>query len=51
MMGDASFIKYAIPIIEKYNIKSNIFCCNKLNGDWLPKSYISDHLDFQSHSQ
>lgn len=48
--GDASFIKYAIPIIEKYNIKATSFVVTSWNGDWLPKSYISDHLDFQSHS-
>lgn len=48
--GDASFIKYAIPIIEKYNVKATSFVVTSWNGDWLPKSYISNHLDFQSHS-
>lgn len=48
--GDVSFIKYAIPIIEKYNVKATSFVVTAWNGDWLPKSYKSDHLDFQSHS-
>ena len=48
--GDASFIKYAIPIIEKYNVKATSFVVTAWNGDWLPKSYKSSHLNFQSHS-
>ncbi len=48
--GDASFIKYAIPIIEKYNVKATSFVVTSWNGNWLPKSYKSSHLDFQSHS-
>lgn len=48
--GDASFIKYAIPIIEKYNVKATSFVVTSWNGDWLPKSYASSHLDFESHS-
>lgn len=48
--GDESFIKYAIPIIEKYNVKATSFVVTSWNGDWLPKSYSSSNLDFQSHS-
>ena len=48
--GDASFIKYAIPIIEKYNVKATSFVVTSWNGNWLPKSYKSNHLNFQSHS-
>ncbi len=48
--GDESFIKYAIPIIEKYNVKATSFVVTSWNGDWLPKAYKSNHLDFQSHS-
>lgn len=48
--GDASFIKHAIPIIEKYNVKATSFVVTSWNGDWLPKSYSSSHLNFQSHS-
>ncbi len=48
--GDASFIKYAIPIIEKYNVKATSFVVTSWNGDWLPKSYASSYLDFESHS-
>lgn len=48
--GDASFIKYAIPIIEKYNVKATSFVVTSWNGNWLPKSYKSSYLDFQSHS-
>lgn len=48
--GDASFIKYAIPIIEKYNVKATSFVVTSWNGAWLPKSYSSSHLDFESHS-
>lgn len=48
--GDESFIKYAIPIIEKYNVKATSFVVTSWNGDWLPKSYKSSHLNFQSHS-
>lgn len=48
--GDQSFIKYAIPIIEKYNVKATSFVVTSWNGDWLPQTYKSSHLDFQSHS-
>lgn len=48
--GAESFIKYAIPIIQKYNVKATSFVVTSWNGDWLPKSYRSSHLDFQSHS-
>ena len=48
--GADSFIKYAIPIIEKYNVKATSFVVTSWNGDWLPKQYKSSHLDFQSHS-
>lgn len=48
--GDASFIKYAIPIIEKYQVKATSFVVTSWNGDYLPKQYRSSHLDFQSHS-
>lgn len=48
--GAESFIKYAIPIIEKYNVKATSFVVTSWNGDWLPKSYKSAHLDFESHS-
>lgn len=48
--GDQTFIKYAIPIIEKYNVKATSFVVTSWNGDWLPKQYKSSHLDFQSHS-
>lgn len=48
--GAASFVKYAIPIIEKYNVKATSFVVTSWNGDTLPKQYKSSHLDFQSHS-
>lgn len=48
--GDESFIKLAIPVIEKYNVKATSFVVTSWNGDWLPKTYKSNHLDFQSHS-
>lgn len=48
--GDESFIKYAIPIIEKYKVKATSFVVTSWNGNWLPKSYKSTYLDFQSHS-
>lgn len=48
--GAESFIKYAIPIIEKYNVKATSFVVTSWNGDWLPGTYRSSHLDFQSHS-
>ena len=48
--GADSFIKYAIPIIEKYNVKATSFVVTSWNGDWLPKQYKSSHLGFQSHS-
>lgn len=48
--GAESFIKYAIPVIEKYNVKATSFVVTSWNGDWLPSSYRSSHLDFQSHS-
>lgn len=48
--GDQTYIKYAIPIIEKYNVKATSFVVTSWNGDWLPKTYRSSHMDFQSHS-
>lgn len=48
--GDITFINHAIPIIEKYNVKATSFAVTSWNGDWLPKTYGSTHLDFQSHS-
>ena len=48
--GDETFIKYAIPIIEKYKVKATSFVVTSWNGDWLPKQYKSAKLDFQSHS-
>lgn len=48
--GDATFIKYAIPIIEKYKVKATSFVVTSWNGDWLPKQYKSAKMDFQSHS-
>ena len=48
--GDQTYIKYAIPIIEKYNVKATSFVVTSWNGDWLPKQYRSSHMDFQSHS-
>lgn len=48
--GDKTFIDLAIPIINKYNVKATSFVVTSWNGDWLPQSYKSSHLDFQSHS-
>lgn len=48
--GDETYIKYAIPIIEKYNVKATSFVVTSWNGDWLPIEYRSSHMDFQSHS-
>lgn len=48
--GAESFVKYAIPIIEKYKVKATSFVVTSWNGDTLPKKYRSNHLDFQSHS-
>lgn len=48
--GAASFVKYAIPIIEKYNVKATSFVVTSWNGNTLPKQYKSSHLNFQSHS-
>lgn len=48
--GDQTFIDLAIPVIEKYNVKATSFVVTSWNGDWLPKTYHSNHMDFQSHS-
>lgn len=48
--GDQTFIDLAIPIIEKYNVKATSFVVTSWNGDWLPGTYRSNHMDFQSHS-
>lgn len=48
--GDQSFIKYAIPIIEKYQVKATSFVVTSWNGDWLPSIYRTACLNFQSHS-
>ena len=48
--GDETFIRLAIPIIEKYNVKATSFVVTSWNGNWLPKTYRSAKLDFQSHS-
>lgn len=48
--GDETFIRLAIPIIKKYNVKATSFVVTSWNGDWLPKEHRSSKLDFQSHS-
>jgi peptidoglycan/xylan/chitin deacetylase (PgdA/CDA1 family) len=48
--GDQTFIDLAIPVIEKYNVKATSFVVTSWNGTWLPKTYKSSHMDFQSHS-
>ncbi|MCI8655177.1 MAG: DUF5011 domain-containing protein [Clostridia bacterium] len=48
--GDQTFIDLAIPVIEKYNVKATSFVVTSWNGDWLPQTYRSSHMDFQSHS-
>lgn len=48
--GDETFLDYAIPIIKKYNVKVTSFVVTSWNGDWVPSTYKSSHLDFQSHS-
>ena len=48
--GDESFIKYAIPIIEKYNVKATSFLITSWNDPSIPSKYSSNKVQFQSHS-
>lgn len=48
--GDESFLKLAIPIINKYNIPVTSFLVTGWNGDWVVPQYKFSKVDFQSHS-
>lgn len=48
--GDESFIRLAIPVIEKYQVKVTSFLVTSWNGDWVVPQYASNKLNFQSHS-
>ncbi|MBO5478957.1 MAG: DUF5011 domain-containing protein [Clostridia bacterium] len=48
--GADSFVKYAIPIIEKYNVKATSFLITSWTASWIPEKCTSSHLEFQSHS-
>lgn len=48
--GDETFLRLAIPIIEKYNVKATSFLVTSWNGDWVVPKYKSSKLNFQSHS-
>lgn len=50
--GDVSFIDYAIPVIEKYNVLATSFAITGWNGEWLAGrfNFPGSHLNVQSHS-
>lgn len=50
--GDVSFINYAIPVIEKYNVRATSFAITSWNGEWMAGrfNFPGSHLNVQSHS-
>lgn len=48
--GNMSFFYYAVPIINKYNVKATSFIVTSWCKENLVKSYASDKIHFESHT-
>lgn len=48
--GQKGFLKYGIPLLEKYQIPATSFIIASQNGKEKVKKYASEYITFQSHS-
>lgn len=48
--GQKGFLKYGIPLLEKYQIPATSFIIVSQNGKEKVKKYASEYITFQSHS-
>lgn len=48
--GQNGFLKYGIPLLEKYKIPATSFIIASKNGEKKVKQYASEYISFQSHS-
>lgn len=48
--GQKSFLKYGIPLLEKYKVPATSFVIGTKNGAKKVKQYASEYISFQSHS-
>lgn len=48
--GQNGFLKYGIPLLEKYKVPATSFVIGTKNGTQKVKQYASEYVSFQSHS-
>lgn len=48
--GQKGFLKYGIPLLEKYKVPATSFVIASKNGEKKVKQYASEYISFQSHS-
>lgn len=48
--GQKGFLKYGIPLLEKYKVPATSFIIASKNGEKKVKQYASEYISFQSHS-
>jgi peptidoglycan/xylan/chitin deacetylase (PgdA/CDA1 family) len=48
--GKTNFLKYGIPLLEKYQIPATSFIIGDKDGEKKIKEYASEYISFQSHS-
>ncbi len=48
--GQKGFLKYGIPLLEKYKVPATSFVIGSKDGDKKIKEYASEYVTFQSHS-
>lgn len=48
--GQKGFLKYGIPLLEKYQVPATSFLIASQNGEKKVRNYASPYISFQSHS-
>ncbi|MEG0367756.1 MAG: DUF5011 domain-containing protein [Coprobacillus sp.] len=48
--GQIGFLKYGIPLLEKYKVPATSFVIASKDGEQKVKEYASEYISFQSHS-
>lgn len=48
--GQKGFLKYGIPLLEKYKVPATSFVIASKNGEKKVEEYASEYISFQSHS-